>query len=117
MLPRAIMEASAHNIDLKITDDPAGHGTLGGSSGGAASFSMAWWHPDYFRRVIAYSGTYVAQVPAGSPFPHGCWVYHDIDPYVAAAPNGLIIAQCEPMGGFKGDSTPGTCDKRCCSAS
>jgi enterochelin esterase family protein len=110
MVPRAIMEAKTHNIDLKFTDDPEGHGVLGGSSGGAGSFSMAWWHPDYFRRIITYSGTYVTQVPAGSPFPHGCWIYHDIDPYSATAPNGLIVASCEPVGGFKGDSNPGPCD-------
>jgi enterochelin esterase family protein len=111
VIPRGIMEAKTQlNIDLKITDDPWGHATLGGSSGGAASFSMAWWRPDYFRRVITYSGTYVTQVPAGSPFPHGCWVYHDVDPYDAAAPNGLIVQHCEPTAGFTGDSTPGPCD-------
>ncbi|HXI55706.1 MAG TPA: hypothetical protein VNO55_06585 [Polyangia bacterium] len=111
VVPRAIMEAKTQlNIDLKITDDPSGHATLGGSSGGAASFSMAWWHPDYFRRVITYSGTYVTQVPSGSPFPHGCWIYHDVDPYDANMPNGLIVQHCEPAAGFTGDSKPGPCD-------
>ena len=54
------MEAKTRmNIDLKITDDPNGHATLGGSSGGAAAFSMAWWHPDLFRRMIGWSPTLV----------------------------------------------------------
>jgi hypothetical protein len=52
---------------------------------------MAWWHPEWFNRVLTYSGTYVNQVPANSPYPHGCWVYHDVDPYNAAAANGLIV--------------------------
>jgi len=111
VVPRAIMEAKTQlNIDLKITDDPNGHATLGGSSGGAAAFSMIWWHPDLFRRMIGFSPTLVTQVPAGSPFPHGCWVYHDIDPYDAAAPNGLVVADCEPTTGFIGDSNPDKCD-------
>ena len=77
---------------VTFTKDPEGRGSLGGSSGGAASFSMLWWRPDLFRRVITFSGKYVTQVPAGSPFPHGAWIYHDIDPYDPAAPNGLIMA-------------------------
>lgn len=110
MIPRVIVEAQGHNIDLKLTDDPNGHGTFGGSSGGAGSFSMAWWHPDYFRRVVTYSGTYVRQVPADSPFPNGCWVYHDFDPYDDTGANGLILQDCEPVGGFTGSSNPGPCD-------
>jgi enterochelin esterase-like enzyme len=72
---------------------------------------MVWWHPDLFRRVITFSGTYVNQVPAASPFPHGCWVYHDEDPYDATAPNGLIVAHCESAAGpAAGSSNPGPCD-------
>jgi enterochelin esterase family protein len=115
ILPRAIAAVKTQlMIDLKFTTDPEGRGTYGGSSGGAASFSMAWWHPDLFRRVIAYSGTFVSQVPEGSPFPHGCWVYHDVDPRfvdgVTEAPKGLIVQHCEPKGGFVSSGNPGTCD-------
>ncbi|HEY2903688.1 MAG TPA: alpha/beta hydrolase-fold protein [Polyangia bacterium] len=116
VLPRAITEVKNQlQIDLAFTDDPNGHGTFGGSSGGAASFSMAWWHPDLFRRVLTYSGTFVSQVPAGAPFPHGCWVYHDIDPHfvdpMADPAHGLIVQQCEPKtGADKGSDNPGPCD-------
>jgi hypothetical protein len=111
VVPRAITEVKTQaNIDLKITDDPEARMTLGGSSGGAASFSMAWWHPDLFHKVLTYSGTYVTQVPANSPFPHGCWIYHDVDPYNMAMANGLIVQHCESAAGFTGDSAPAPCD-------
>jgi enterochelin esterase family protein len=65
---------------IAFTDDPEGKGTYGCSSGAAASFTMAWFRPDLFRRVITYSGTFVAQQNAGqveSPiYPLGAWEYH-----------------------------------------
>jgi enterochelin esterase family protein len=111
VLPRVIMEVKTQlQIDLQFTSDPQGRATLGGSSGGAASFSMAWWHPDLFNRVLTYSGTYVNQVTASSPFPHGCWVYHDVDPYSDAGPNGLIVQDCQNASGSIASSNPGPCD-------
>jgi iron(III)-enterobactin esterase len=93
VLPRVVSEAKAQlGLDVAFTKDPQGRGTLGGSSGGAASFSMAWWHPDLFSRIITYSGTFVRQASPEDPmFPHGCWCYHDFDPWNAAMPNGLIV--------------------------
>lgn len=114
VVPRAIAEVKKQlGVDLTLTDDPDGRGTFGGSSGGAASFSMAWWHPDLFRRAITFSGTFVSQVPANSPFPHGCWIYHDVDPHFADvndAPKGLIVQHCEPATGDQGSDNPGPCD-------
>ena len=95
VLPSSVAAVKTQaQIDLAFTDDPRGRGTLGGSSGGAASFSMAWFHPDYFTRVISYSGTFVRQASPEDPmYPHGCWSYHDYDPFDAAAPNGLIMKE------------------------
>jgi enterochelin esterase-like enzyme len=95
VLPRAVAEAKSQlQLELAFTKDPQGRATLGGSSGGAAAFSMAWWHPDLFGRVIAYSGTFVRQASPENPlYPHGCWSYHDYDPYDATAPNGLIVKE------------------------
>jgi enterochelin esterase-like enzyme len=64
--------------DVKLTKDPDGRATLGGSSGAAAAFTMAWFHPELYRRVISYSGTFVAQQSPDNPdSPHGAWEYHE----------------------------------------
>ncbi len=66
--------------NLKFTKDPSGRATLGCSSGGAAAFTMAWFRPDLFSRVIAYSTTLVAQQDPAAPeaqlYPLGAWEYH-----------------------------------------
>ena len=64
---------------LKISADPAQRMTLGCSSGGAAAFSMAWFEPDLFGRVVAYSPTLVLKdpgLPSKAAFPLGAWEYH-----------------------------------------
>ena len=65
---------------LTFTKNPWGHAVMGCSSGGAAALSMGWFRPDLFRRIIAYSGTFVAQqdddAPEQAQFPHGAWDYH-----------------------------------------
>jgi enterochelin esterase family protein len=61
---------------VTITKNPDGRMTLGGSSGGSAAFSMAWFHPELYHRVLTYSGTYVAQV-RDAENPHGAWGYHE----------------------------------------
>jgi enterochelin esterase family protein len=47
VLPRVEMEAK-----VKLTTDPNGRATMGGSSGGAAAFSMGWFHPELYHRVM-----------------------------------------------------------------
>jgi enterochelin esterase family protein len=63
---------------VKLTRDPDGRATLGGSSGGSAAFTMAWYRPDLYHRVVTYSGTYVnQQSPVDPRTPHGAWEYHE----------------------------------------
>jgi len=64
------------NYNVKISKNPDDRMTLGGSSGGSAAFSMAWYHPEWYHRVVTYSGTYVNQ-QAGPDAPHGAWNYHE----------------------------------------
>ena len=64
--------------NVKLTKDPDGRATMGCSSGGAAAFSMAWFHPELYHRVLSYSGTYVNQQSPNNPqSPHGAWEYHE----------------------------------------
>merc|ERR1712238_421979 len=45
--------------NLKITDDPAGRAAYGCSHGGVAALQMAFFRPDLFGIVIAYSTTLI----------------------------------------------------------
>jgi iron(III)-enterobactin esterase len=51
---------------------------MGGSSGGSAALIMAWYHPEWYRRVLTYSGTFVNQQwPPNAETPHGAWEFHE----------------------------------------
>src|SRR5688572_402695 len=73
-------EIKAAYPKLALTDNPWGRAVMGCSSGGAAALTMAWFRPDLFRRVIAYSGTFVDQqdddAPEEAKYPLGAWEYH-----------------------------------------
>jgi enterochelin esterase-like enzyme len=63
---------------VKLTKDPDGRATMGGSSGGSAALIMAWYRTDLYHRVLTYSGTYVNQQwPPSSETPHGAWEFHE----------------------------------------
>src|ERR1700742_4215141 len=73
VLPR--VEQEAH---VKLTKDPEGRATMGGSSGASCALIMAWYHPEWYHRVLTYSGTYVNQQwPPNAETPHGAWVFHE----------------------------------------
>jgi len=42
----------------KISPKPEDHAVWGISSGGICAFNMAWYRPDYFRKVISYIGSF-----------------------------------------------------------
>ena len=73
-------EIRAAYPNLAFTENPWGKAAMGCSSGGAAALTMGWFRPDYFRRLITYSGTFVDQQDDDSPdekeFPLGAWEYH-----------------------------------------
>jgi len=69
------VEAQAH---VKLTRDPDGRATTGGSSGGSCALIMAWYHPEWYHRVLTYSGTYVNQQwPYHAETPHGAFEFHE----------------------------------------
>jgi hypothetical protein len=64
--------------NVKLTDDPDGRATMGGSSGGSCALIMAWYHPEWYHRVLTYSGTFVNQQwPYDPKTPHGAWEFHE----------------------------------------
>jgi enterochelin esterase family protein len=64
--------------NVKLTQNPEGRGTMGGSSGGSCALIMAWYHPELYHRVLTYSGTYVNQQwPPQAETPHGAWEFHE----------------------------------------
>ena len=70
-----LVEEKAH---VKLTHDPDGRATTGGSSGGSCALIMAWFHPELYHRVLTYSGTYVNQQwPYDPQTPHGAWEFHE----------------------------------------
>ena len=70
-----LVEAKAN---VKLTRDPEGRATMGGSSGGSCALIMAWNHPEWYHRVLTYSGTYVNQQwPWNAETPHGAWGFHE----------------------------------------
>jgi enterochelin esterase family protein len=82
-----VLPAVLNNAEIKsafpklaFTENPWGRAVMGCSSGGAAALSMGWFRPDWFRRVVAYSGTFVAQqdedAPEQAKYPLGAWEYH-----------------------------------------
>ena len=73
-----LLPAVSQHTGVTFTTDPDGRGTLGGSSGAAAAFTMAWFHPERYHKVLSYSGTFVNQAwPVDPKTPRGAWEYHD----------------------------------------
>jgi iron(III)-enterobactin esterase len=78
LLPRVEAETRSQIPDqaVSLTSDPEGKGAIGCSSGAVAAFTMAWFQPDFFRRIISYSGSYTnLQFPTDPNYPHGAWSY------------------------------------------
>ena len=65
-------------FNVRLTKDPEGRATMGCSSGASAALIMAWYHPEWYRRVLSYSGTFVNQQwPPSAETPHGAWEFHE----------------------------------------
>jgi len=75
---KEVLPVVEKNYNVKLTKDPDGRATMGGSSGGSCALIMAWYHPELYHRVLTYSGTYVNQQwPASAETPHGAWEFHE----------------------------------------
>jgi enterochelin esterase family protein len=71
VLPRVEAEAK-----VRLSKDPEKRAVMGGSSGGSCALAMAWYHPEWYHRVLTYSGTYVNQQwPHSDATPHGAFEF------------------------------------------
>jgi iron(III)-enterobactin esterase len=77
-IEKEVLPLVEKQANVKLTKDPNGRATMGGSSGGSAALIMAWYHPELYHRVLTYSGTYVNQQWSSNPeTPHGAWEFHE----------------------------------------
>ena len=76
LLPEAVTQVMTQaSLMLNLTKNPEGRGAYGGSSGGAAAFTMGWFHPESYRRLLTISGSFVALQKTPPDFPNGCADY------------------------------------------
>lgn len=82
------------NYNVKLTKDPEGRATMGSSSGGSAALIMAWYHPEWYHRVLTTSGTFVNQQwPFNPETPDGAWGFHNkLIPESAKKPIRIFIS-------------------------
>lgn len=72
-----VLPRISKDYGIVFTANPDGRAAMGGSSGAACAFTMAWYHPERYHRVLSYSGTFVNQQSPGDPaLPRGAWEYH-----------------------------------------
>ncbi len=71
-----VLPAVEKNYRIRIAKDAKARAAMGCSSGAAAAFSMAWFHPEWYSRIVSYSGTFVNQQwPFNPDTPGGAWEY------------------------------------------
>lgn len=98
-----VLPKIAHDYNITFTTDPEGRAAMGGSSGAASAFTMGWFRPDLYRRILSYSGTYVNQQwPPDAQTPHGAWEYHEhLIPETPAKPLRVWLEVGEHDNGYK----------------
>lgn len=77
-IEKELLPQVERKYNVKLTKDPNGRATMGGSSGGSCALIMAWYHPEWYHRVLTYSGTFINQQwPYDAKTPHGAWEFHE----------------------------------------
>lgn len=71
-----VLPKISKDYNITFTKDPEGRAAMGESSGAACALSMAWFHPELYRKVLTYSGTFVRLGQRNEIAPNGAWDYH-----------------------------------------
>jgi hypothetical protein len=89
-IEREVLPLVEQNAGVKLTKNPEGRATMGLSSSGTAAFTMAWFRPDLYHRVLAYSPTMTNQQwPYNPALRGGAWEYHSA--WTGTATPNLIV--------------------------
>src|SRR5262249_46645574 len=76
-IEREVLPLVEQNAGVKPTKTPDARATLGLASRGPAAFTMAWFYPELYHRVLAFSPTMVNQQwPYNPALRGGAWEYH-----------------------------------------
>jgi len=59
LLPEVERHKTPDGLAIRLSTDPNDRATGGASTGGIAAFTLAWEHPEAFRRVFTAIGTFV----------------------------------------------------------
>jgi len=104
-IEKEVLPKIEKDYNVKFATDPKGRATMGGSSGAACAFTMAWFHPELYRRVLSYSGTFVNQQSPENPASlHGAWEYHEhLIPQSEAKPLRIWLQVGEKDNGWNRD--------------
>ena len=54
-IEREVLPHAQKRYGVTLSHDPDARAAMGCSSGAAAAFTMAWFHPEWYHRVISYS--------------------------------------------------------------
>ena len=91
--------SSRSSTTSKLTKDPERTRDDGRAAPArSAALIMAWYHPDLYRRVLSYSGTFVNQQwPSNPETPGGAWEFHrQLIPNSPAKPIRIWMAVGRP---------------------
>jgi enterochelin esterase-like enzyme len=106
-----LLPAVSQRYGITFTTDPEGRATMGESSGAACAWTMAWFHPERYHKVLSISGTFVNQAwPPDPATPRGAWEYHaTLVPKAARKPIRIWMEVGEKDNRF--DKPENTCPK------
>jgi enterochelin esterase family protein len=69
-----VLPLATQHCKAAFTTQANGRAIMGTSSGGAAAFGAAYWHPELFQKVLTYS-TSLTQIFPTDDYPDGSWSY------------------------------------------
>jgi enterochelin esterase-like enzyme len=75
-IEQEVLPKISKDYNITFTKDPEGRAAMGQSSGAPCALSMAWFHPELYRRVLTYSGTFVRLGQRNELTPDGAWNFH-----------------------------------------